>query len=62
MSRSGKRKPKRGPAWWPCETSGKRGFATKLDTLTVLSQMSRSKNAKRSYRCPDCGRWHVTSR
>lgn len=56
-----KRKPKNGPPWWPCETTGKKGYATKLDALEVLVSASRRKAVQRAYECPHCGRWHMSS-
>jgi|GEM_PF-4973211 len=57
-----KRRPKTGPPWWPCEKTGKQGFASKLDALTVLANASRTRATQRTYKCGHCGRWHLTSK
>lgn len=59
-SRVRKRKPKNGPAWWPCERTGKRGYASKPDALTIASRTSRSRKPQRPYQCEFCDRWHLT--
>ena len=59
-SRTRKRKPKNGPVWWPCETTGKRSYASKLDALTVASRTARTRKAQRPYYCKHCERWHIT--
>lgn len=56
-----KRKPKNGPPWWPCDKTGKRGYASKLDCLTVLARTSKAKAMCRAFYCRHCGRWHLTS-
>lgn len=58
--RGGKRKPKNGPPWWPCEKTGKRGYASKDACLTVLARSSRRKAMCRAYYCTACKRWHLT--
>lgn len=51
---------------------GKIGYATKVDALismahqevavTMGGRMSKGMAPGRAYRCPDCHRWHLTSR
>jgi hypothetical protein len=51
----------------PCIT-GKRPYRTRLDAEIVLAlrigkkEQRRDKNERRSYRCPHCGRWHLTAK
>jgi len=50
-----------------CPT-GKRQYRTRLDAEIVLALRiprkahNREKNERRAYRCPQCHRWHLTSR
>jgi hypothetical protein len=51
----------------PC-ASGKRQYRTRLDAEIILAlrfgkkEERREKNEQRCYRCPLCGRWHLTSK
>lgn len=49
-----------------CEKSGKLGFKTKADALVKALRVSANPrvgaNGGSVYRCPDCGRWHLTRR
>lgn len=49
-----------------CEKSGKLGFRTKADALVKALRVSRNPKVGAGsggvYRCPYCGRWHLTRR
>ena len=47
------------PRWTTCATSGKRGYLSQHDAL--IGATSLPTDYVRTYRCPDCERWHVTT-
>lgn len=47
------------PRWTTCATSGKRGYLSQHDAL--IGATSLPTDYVRTYRCPDCDRWHVTT-
>lgn len=62
----GRRKVRRHPAPKKCRT-GKRRYRDKLDAAMALSstQSPRARGDRRearSYKCPHCKGWHLTSR
>ena len=54
-------KKRKGPPWTLCTKTGKRGYKSKLNALTVASWTSKRGGLSRPYKCPTCGNWHLTS-
>lgn len=45
-----------------CEETGKRGYRSKGDALTIAIRAVRNFKPQRVYRCPHCGLFHLTSK
>lgn len=50
-----------GVKWSRCTQSGKRRYENKGDALVMALNTSVTSGSQRTYECPHCNGWHVTS-